>query len=166
MAVLAPPLHRWLSAGAWSLIMRLRPGSRLRQAVLERSCLRTFNAFNRRDMRVFLSSFDPNVVYDVTHVEGWPDEKVYFGHTGLLEMARSWHETWRSWFDLLEVRDLGGGTCLVVGEFKMTGAGSGVPLSHVHWSQVATARRGLGVRIDNYSDRQEALDAAAARAAQ
>jgi hypothetical protein len=37
------------------------------------------------------------------------------------------------------------------------GAGSGVPLEVAHWAQVATARRGRGIRVDTYSDRAEAL---------
>jgi hypothetical protein len=37
------------------------------------------------------------------------------------------------------------------------GSGSGVPLEVAHWAQVATGRRGRGLRIDTYSDRREAL---------
>jgi hypothetical protein len=41
----------------------------------------------------------------------------------------------------------------------MTGAASGVALQSVPWTQVATVRNGLCIRVDNYTDRREALDA-------
>jgi ketosteroid isomerase-like protein len=159
LAVLAPPVYRRLAATTWDVVVRLPPSPRLRRKLLERSCLRTFNAFNRRDLRVFLSQFDPDVVYDVSHVRDWPDDQVYRGHDGLLDMAMNWYTHLNFWFELLELHDLGGATVLVVGEFQLEGAESGVPLDHVPWIQVATARRGRGLRIDNDSEREEALRA-------
>jgi hypothetical protein len=159
LAVFAPPVYRRLAATTWHVVVRLPPSSRLRRKLLERSCLRTFNAFNRRDLPVFLSQFDPDVVYDVSHVHDWPDDRVYHGHDGLLNMAMNWYTHLNFWFELLELHDLGGPTVLVVGEFQLEGVESGVPLDHVPWVQVATARRGRGVRIDNYSEREEALHA-------
>jgi ketosteroid isomerase-like protein len=162
LAVLAPPVYRRLAAVTWEVVVRLPPSSRVRRTLLERTCLRTFNAFNRGDLPVFLSLFDPDVVYDLSKVHGWPDQQIYRGHAGLLDMAMNWYTHLNFWFELLEVHDLGGPTVLVVGEFALEGAESGVPLDHVPWVQVATARRGRGVRIDNYSELEEAWRATAA----
>ena len=165
LAVLAPPLYRWLAGATWEVVVRRPPSSPMRRKLLERNCLRAFSAFNRRDLRVFVSLFDPDVVYDVSHIHGWPDEQVYHGHAGLVNMATNWYAHLNFWFELLELHDLGGPTVLVVGEFQLEGAESGVPLEHVPWIQLATARRGRGVRIDNYSDRAEAMRAAGLRSA-
>ena len=78
---------------------------------------------------------------------------------GLTEMARDSFATWNFWLELAEVRDLGGNRVVVLADDRMTGAGSGVELEPVQWTQVATVRRGLCERADNYSDRHEALQA-------
>jgi hypothetical protein len=140
LAARAPTLYRWLCAGLWLLVVRLPPRSRLRRALLLRTCLRAYAAFNRRDLPVFLSMFDPEVVYDVSRVRDWPDQQSFHG--------------------LQELRDLGRDRCLLLSEFRMTGAESGVPLEHVPWAQIGTARRGRWVRVDNFTDRDEALRAA------
>jgi hypothetical protein len=165
LAVLAPSVYERLAAATWKLIVRRPPSSSLRRKLMERNCRRAFSAFNRRDLRAFVALFDPEVVYDVSHVHGWPDQQVYHGYAGLEEMATNWYDHLNFWFELLELHDLGGPTVVVIGEFQLEGAESGVPLEHVPWIQVATARRGRGIRIDNYSDRDEALRAAGLRTA-
>jgi hypothetical protein len=159
LAVLAPPLYHGLAAVAWWALMRLEPSSRLRRRLLLRFCRRTYGAFNRKDLPVFLSMFDPEVVYDVSNIHEWPERQVYHGRAGVEEMARDWFATWDFFFELVGFHDLGGPTCLVLGDFHVMGAGSGVPLEVAHWAQVATARRGRGVRVHTYSDRREALRA-------
>jgi SnoaL-like domain len=156
----APRLYRALSAAGWTVMRRMPPRSRLRRALLLRNVVRTYNAFNRQDLPVFLGMFDPDVVYDLTHVAGWPERPTYRGPTGLAEMAHDWFETWDFWFDLVEVRDLGGDRCLVMANNSLRGAGSGVPIESMPWFQVATARRGLCLRVDNFTDRAQALTAA------
>lgn len=159
LEVLAPGLYRVLVAGGWLLVGRLSPRSRLRRALLVRLCLRTYGAFNRRDLPAFLGNFAPDCVYDTTHVAGWPEKQVYHGHSGLTEMANDWFATWDFWLELEDVHDLGGNRCVVLADDRMTGTGSGVALESVLWTQVATVRRGLCVRVDNYTDRNEALEA-------
>jgi hypothetical protein len=74
-------------------------------------------------------------------------------------MANDWFATWKFWLELENVRDLGGNRCVVLADDRMTGTGSGVPLESVPWTQVVTVRRGLCARVDNYTDRREALAA-------
>ena len=59
LAARVPTLYRWLSAALWLLVVRLPPRSRLRRALLLRTCLRAYAAYKRRDLPVFLSMFDP-----------------------------------------------------------------------------------------------------------
>ena len=160
LAARAPTLYRWLSAALWLLVVRLPPRSRLRRALLLRTCLRAYAAFNRRDLPVFLSLFDPEVVYDVSRVRDWPDQQSFHGLAGITEMALNWYATWEFSFELQELRDLGRDRCLLLSEFRMTGVESGVPLEHVSWAQIGTARQGRWVRVDNFTDRDEALRAA------
>jgi ketosteroid isomerase-like protein len=160
LALHAPRLFRFLAALGWMVVGRLSPRSRLRRTVLTRNVARTYDAFNRRDLEAFLTGFHPDAVYDMTHVAGWPDQQRYHGHDGLLEMAHEWFATFDFWFELQEVRDLGGNRCLVMAKDRLTGTGSGVELAPVLWTQLATAKSGLCVRVDNYTDRDEALRAA------
>jgi hypothetical protein len=159
LVVLAPRLYRGSVGAAWLVVGRMSPRSRVRRALLLRLCVRTYGAFNRRDLPVFLGIFHPDVVYDTSHVAGWPEKRLYHGHPGLTEMANDWFATWEFWLELEDVHDLGGNKCLVMADDRMTGTGSGVALDSVLWTQVATVRRGLCIRVDNYTDRQEALEA-------
>jgi SnoaL-like domain len=159
VAVRVPRLYRLMAAVGWLVIGRLSPRSRLRRAVLIRNVVRTYNAFNRKDLPAFLGGFHADAVYDMTHVAGWPDRQSYHGREGLVEMAHDWFATFDFWFELQEVHDLGGDRCLVMAKDRLTGSGSGVALAPVLWTQVATARSGLCVRVDNYTDREEALRA-------
>jgi hypothetical protein len=160
LAARVPTLYRWLCAALWLLVVRLPPRSRLRRALLLRTCRRAYAAFNRRDLPVFLSMFDPEVVYDVSRVRDWPDQQSFYGLAGVTEMALNWYAIWDFSFELQELRDLGRDRCLLLSEFRMTGAESGVPLEHVPWAQIGTARRGRWVRVENFTDREEALRAA------
>jgi ketosteroid isomerase-like protein len=159
LAVGAPRLYRLLVGAGWLAVQRLPPSSRVRRALLVRLCVRTYGAFNRRDLPVFLRVFHPEVVYDTSHVAGWPEKQTYHGYSGLAEMANDWFATWDFWFELEDVHDLGGNRCVVMADDRMTGTGSGVPLESVLWTQVATVKHGLCIRVDNYTDRQEALKA-------
>ncbi|MEA2330139.1 MAG: hypothetical protein QOH58_277 [Thermoleophilaceae bacterium] len=157
--MLAPVPYRWLCAVLWELMVRLPLHSRLRRRMLVRACLRAYGAFNRRDLPVFLSMFDPEIVYDASNAD-WPERQIYEGLPGMVEMTTDWYSTWQDFrFDLREVHDLGGNRCLLMSEFQMTGQESGVPLEHVQWQQLGTARRGRWVRVDNFTDRAEALRA-------
>jgi hypothetical protein len=161
--VLAPGLYRPLAAAAWLVVQRMPPTSRVRRALLVRLCIRTYGAFNRRDLPVFLAAFHRDAVYDASHVAGWPERQSYHGHSGLTEMANDWFATWDFWLELEDVHDLGGNRCLVMADDRMTGTGSGVALESVPWTQIITIRRGLCIRVDNYTDRQEALEAVGLR---
>ena len=163
LLVIAPRLYRLLVGASWLVVGRMSPGSPVRQALLARLCVRTYGAFNRRDLTVFLGVFHPEVVYDMSHAGGWPEKQSYRGHSGLSEMANDWFATWDFWFELEGVRDLGGNHCVVMANDRMTGTGSGVRLDSVLWTQVATVKHGLCIRVDNYTDRQEALEAVGLR---
>ena len=114
LAVWAPPLYRWLCAALWLLVAHLPRGSRVRRALIERACMRAYAAFNRRDLAVFLSMFDPEVVYDVSQVRDWPDRATYTGLEGIREMALDWYASWEFSFELRELHDLGGDRCLLL----------------------------------------------------
>jgi hypothetical protein len=88
------------------------------------------------------------------------DQQSFHGVAGITEMALNWYASWDFTFELQELGDLGSDRCVLLSEFRMTGAESGVPLDHVPWAQIGTARRGRWIRVDNFTDRHEALRAA------
>jgi len=149
-----------MCAAVWLVVGRLPQGSRLRRAVLLRGCLRAYAAFNRGDLPVFLSTFDPHIVYEVGDVRDWPEEQRVKGLAGIRDMARNWHRSWDFCFELQELHDLDRDRFLLLGEFSMTGTESGVPLEHVPWAQIGTVRRGRWIRVENFTDRSDARRAA------
>ena len=68
-----------LVGASWLVVRRISPTSRVRRALLARLCVRTYGAFNRRDLPVFLGVFHPEIVYDMSHVAGWPEKRSYRG---------------------------------------------------------------------------------------
>src|SRR5829696_892275 len=70
LLVLVPPLYGALASFGWRVIEPLPPRSRLRRAVRVRLGLRTYGAFNRRDLPAFLGNFTSDAVYDTSHVPG------------------------------------------------------------------------------------------------
>jgi ketosteroid isomerase-like protein len=115
----------------------------------------TYDAFQARDLRAFLSYMDPEVEYRslVLEVEG-----VYHGHEGI----RSWWESvlavFPDWSPKIEdARDLGD-RVLVRVRAEGRGTGSGVAVERDFW-QVADLRDGRLRSSAFFRTEREALEA-------
>jgi hypothetical protein len=93
-------------------------------------------------------------------VRDWPDQQSFHGLAGITDTAMNWYASWDFTFELQELRDLGSDRCVLLSEFRMTGAESGVPLDHVPWGADRDGATGRWIRVDNFTDRDEALRAA------
>ncbi len=92
-----------------------------------------------------------------------PDlEAVFYGHDGYRKLWRRWFEAFEDMqFDPEEILVFGD-RLLVVAQQRGHGSGSGVALSQQVF-QLFTIRRGLSISQEDFTDRNEALEAAGRR---
>ena len=115
--------------------------------------------FNRGDADAALDLLDDELEWDTTAL--LPDGTVYRGRA---EIKAYWTDVWDRWDELQVVPDewLESVDCVVMlGRLQGRGAGSGVPIESL-WHQVWRFENDRLVRCENYSDRDEALQAAGA----
>lgn len=144
-------------------LLRLPPGSKLRQALLARTMARAYAAANRRDFELILTFNDPDRYEYRPSTDLLPPDMdtVYHGADG-------YRRFWRLWLDAFddirwdpeEIQDFGG-KVLVAARQSGRGSGSGVAVSGVVF-QLYTFRRGLVVSQEDFVDREEALRRASA----
>jgi hypothetical protein len=152
-----PVLYRLL-ADAW---MRLPPRSRVRRMMLARFVGRGLAAVNRRDFDVLFLGIDPGIEYRPAGDQRPPGmDAVRHGHDGYQEVWRQMIDAFEDFHaepeELLDLGDL----LLATIQYRGHGTGSGVPVN-IPTFQLFRLRRGLVVWQHDFSDRSEALEAAA-----
>ena len=109
-----------------------------------------------------LELLDPEVEWDTTHFEGWPESKVYSGREEVSRFLDEWLASWDAYeAGVDEILDAGDRVVALWWQ-RMTGRESGVPVELAS-AQVWTLRDGRVIRIDNYTDRAEALESVGLR---
>ena len=150
------------SARPISLVQRLPPSSRLRQAALRRAVELGTAAYNRRDLEAVAVSFDPELEYYPYRefVEGALAEPCYHGPKGYVAYIEATYEVWGSEVRLepTELIDLGD-RIVWLADMPMRAQASGVALTE-KYACVADLRAGRIVRQQDYLDQAEALAAA------
>jgi ketosteroid isomerase-like protein len=125
---------------------------------------RGWEAWVRGDLDALLELCDPAVEWDTTHMEGWPEDAVYFGRGGVRRFLEEWLGSWERFESGAEkILEAGGDRVVVICWQQGFGPGSEVPV-HMDWAQICTLQRGLVCRVEAYSDRAQALEAAGLRA--
>ena len=101
----------------------------------------------------------PEFVWDMSNFHGWPEQQTYEGAEGANAFLADWMGAWDDWE--LEVDALLDAGDTVVALVRQHGRSktAGMPVEMVH-AQVWTFRDGQQTRMDMYSDRDEALEAA------
>ncbi|HEY7630314.1 MAG TPA: nuclear transport factor 2 family protein [Thermoleophilaceae bacterium] len=152
-----PALYRLFTR----LIVRLPPRARLRQLVLGRAVVQGYAAANRRDFKVVLIGFDPELEYRPSPQLMAPDlDPIFYGYDGYMRLWQYWLDAFEDirW-EADELLDFGD-KLLVTARQVGTGSGSGVAVGDSLF-QLYTLRRGLIYRFEDFEDRSEALEAAA-----
>jgi ketosteroid isomerase-like protein len=132
---------------------------------MKRRTRQIYEAFNRGDMKVFLLlGNDPQVELHTARliggIAGFDLGEVYRGHRGLLEFVERWLEAWAELrVELEEMIDCGDSIVVLMRQHGR-GRGSGVEVDHAFAQLIALGRNGLAVRVDNFLDHAEALEAA------
>ena len=143
-----------------SAVMRLRPRSRIRQALLARSVQRGWAASDRGDLELALCSYDPDVEirWPTTGAIAFPDLKgVYRGHEGYRQVWRALHDPWEVEVHLEEVIDAGH-RMLVIGHATGQGKGSGIAVDAPFFA-LYSFRAGRIISEQYFNERDEALAA-------
>ena len=142
-------------------VSRLPPTSRLRQRALARAVSRGFAALQRGDFEVALGSYDPDVEWHGA-VGGLDEGRVVRGRAEVLEAFRDYYDTW----ERLELRpeeiiDTGDELIVFVHEVAR-GRKSGIVME-TDTAAISTLHEGRVIKVRNYLDRSEALEAAGLR---
>ena len=118
-------------------------------------------AYARGDFDAALRAYAEDTVWDDTRYR--PDGAVHVGHGGLVDLTRTWRETWER-YDIAaeEVLDAGDDKVAAVMRETGEGRGGGVELTN-RWGLVVTVRDGKIAHTMVYRTPEEALEAAGLR---
>jgi ketosteroid isomerase-like protein len=150
-----------LAAASARLIGRLPPGSRIREAAIWRANQLAVEAYNRRDLDAFAITCDPEFEYHPARI--WVDaglvEPAYRGLEGYRRYVAATAEVWANevYVKPRELIDLGD-RVVMLADVPMRAQVSGVPLTEA-FALVITLRRGRAIRLQEYFDHAEALEA-------
>ena len=147
------------------LIGKLPPRSRLRQAALWRGMRQGVEAFNRRDLDVVTIAYDPDLEYYPYRefVEATLADRCYHGSSGYRTYIGAQNEVWGDDVRLepTELIDLGDRLVLLA-DMPMRAQASGVPLAE-KYAGVMTLKNGRVIRVDDFLNKTEALEAVGLR---
>jgi ketosteroid isomerase-like protein len=116
---------------------------------------RAFDAFHsgNTDRAEALATIDPNVVY--SPVEDGPSHGLH----AIRDQFKRWESSWEELVETAEEFIDAGDRVVVTALYRGRGQGSGVPIE-ARFYAVYTLRDGRVVRVDEFTDRAEALEAA------
>jgi ketosteroid isomerase-like protein len=150
-----------LAAANSRLIGKLPPRSRLRQAAVSRNVRLASEAYNRRDLEAVVIGFHPEFEYlpGRNWVESGIVEPCYRGLEGYRNYIAATSEVWgeENYIKPVELIDLGDRFVLLA-HVPMRAQASGVPLTEP-FAYVTTVRDGRVIRLQEYYDHAEALEA-------
>ena len=91
---------------------------------------------------------------------GFPGPESYRGRDGFVEFMRTWTEDFEDWsIELERLIDAGDDRVVALFRQRATGKGSGVPVE-LHFAQVHELMGHRVIRVRNYAEATEALEAA------
>jgi ketosteroid isomerase-like protein len=104
----------------------------------------------------------PSFIWDMSNFRGWPEQQVYAGPEGAQSFIDEWGGAWDDWeLEVDALRDAGERVVALIRQRGRSKA-TGLPVD-MSLAQVWTLRDGRQTRMDMYSDRSEALEAAGLR---
>ncbi len=121
--------------------------------IVRRCC----EASARGDWEAAMAAMHPEIEYDLS---GFPEGRLYRGHSGLREAFRIWLGAWQDYRqEWDEIIDAGDAMVVVIGRELGRGKGSGVEVEQDVFA-VWTMSDGQAIEIRFYPGREAALEAA------
>jgi ketosteroid isomerase-like protein len=123
---------------------------------------RGWEAWLRGDLDALAELWDPEVVWDVSHFRDWP-EPAYLGIDGVKRFITEWLEVWDDYeVGVDETLAAPDGRVISLAWQRGKGRQSGLEMD-VESALIFTLRDGKVTRIENYDNRETALEAAGLR---
>lgn len=124
---------------------------------------RIFEAVGQHgDLEAGLANMAPDVEWDMSGVVGWPEERGYHGRKAVRDFLKGWVESWSEWhFDTEQIVDLGNDVFVAIREWGL-GADTGASVEQRRFF-VWAMKDGRTVRVQMFSERRDALEAAGLR---
>lgn len=117
-----------------------------------------FLAASGGDPRAALAAWDPEVVWDMSGVLGWTENRVYRGSEEVGEFLQGWADSWRDWhFDVDEMRSVGEDQVFIAIHEWGTGVESDASVDQRRYFAIEL-RDALIVHVRMFSERAEALE--------
>jgi ketosteroid isomerase-like protein len=98
-------------------------------------------------------------VWDMSNFHGWPEQQMYEGVDGAGAFLSEWMDAWEDWELELEALHDASDRVVALAHQRGRSKEGGMPVE-MWFAQVFTLRDGKQARMDMYSDRREALEAA------
>jgi ketosteroid isomerase-like protein len=117
-------------------------------------------AWSRGDLdSLFADYWDRDIAWDMTHFREWPDRR-YQGTAGVRRFLSEWLEVWGDYeADVDEILAAPDGRVVTLAWQRGRGRESGLAMD-MKWAQLVTISGGKIIRVENYDDPSEALEAA------
>jgi len=154
-----------LTAAYLRRIGKLSPRSPLRRAIYARGTVLGLEAYNRRDLEAVVIGWHPESEYrpGSEWVKAGLAEPSYRGLDGYRQYVAATAEVWGRENTLTPVELIDVGERIVIlADGEMRAQASGVPLANA-FALVATLKDGRLIRLQEYYDHAEALEAAGLR---
>ena len=123
------------------------------------------DAHERGDFDAVFAEYDPEIEWHLSPLFARASDfdPVYYGHEGVRTFWRQWFAAWeRADFEYEEFIDAGDSVVTILTQ-RVRGRTSGIELEWNSYAQVWTVGNGKIVRVEFFSTREEALEAAGLR---
>ena len=151
----------WALDATFRMLDRLKPGSRIRQALMWRGTRLGVEAYNRDDLDAVVINYQPDIEYYPYRefVEAGLAEPCYHGPSGYRAYIEATYEVWGTEIRLepTELIDLGDRFVLLA-DMPMRAQASGIALTETY-AGVSTLKDGKVIRQDDFLTHAEALAA-------
>ncbi len=122
---------------------------------------RSYRAFRDSDVDGLLGLYHPEAVWDMTHWEGFPDERTYRGLAGIDRLLRVLLDVFGE-LDVqpVEILEIDEDRVFVKGSMRIRGRASGAEVDAPPFAQIIEFHDDLITLVENYTDVNAAREAA------
>jgi uncharacterized protein len=117
-----------------------------------------YAAYNEGDWEGARDVYHPEVIWDLSTYEGWPDTTEVSGADAVIDWLRDWASIYSDYYSKIDQIVDSGDQVVVLARLGGRERDS-AEFTEMGWAHVITVRDGRIVRVQNYSDRRKALEA-------
>jgi ketosteroid isomerase-like protein len=115
--------------------------------------------YNEGDWEGARDAYHPEVVWDLSTYEGWPDTTEICGADGVIDWLRDWASIYSDYYSKIDQIFDSGDQVVVLARLGGRERDS-AEYAEMGWAHVITVRDDKIVRVQNYSDKGKALEVA------